>query len=91
MKMIGCSVTSSSASGLRVTPIRLRLASAVLWRARRVMHERLAVSGLVAVGEAKKTSSRLGRCSESSVTRDAGLGQAVDGLGERLVAARRGR
>src|SRR6201999_734642 len=32
MKMIGCSVTSSSASGLRTTPIRLRLASTRLWR-----------------------------------------------------------
>ena len=62
--MIGWSVTSSSASGLRVTPIRLRFASAVLWRTRRVIR---APPWAWQVSE-KKTSSRLGRWSESSVT-----------------------
>ena len=83
MKMIGCRVTSSSASGLRVTPIRLRLASAALWRSE-TGHT---VSASLGLGREVEEHLVEGREVQGELgDGDPGLVEAVDRGGERLVA-----
>ena len=99
--MIGCSVTSMSCSGVRVSLDQVALGRA---RARAAAAGRRGAVigsyqwrssswscrlGLWVPVRVKKTSSRLGRCSENSVDRDPGRAQPRHHVGQHLVAGHR--